>query len=316
MTWLGWEDLGGTLTDDVGVSSWAGNRLDCFSRGTDSHMWHKWWTGSAGAAGRPSAASSPARPPQSRGGRTGSTASSAAPTTRCGTSGGTAEVERLGEPRRRDHVGARRSARGAPNRLDCFARGTDSHMWHKWWNGSKWSGWEDLGGVIDGAARRRVVGRRTASTASPAARTTTCGTSGTGLGGWSGWEDLGGVLTSGPAAASWAPTASTRSCAAPTTTCGTSGGTAPPGTAGRISAGCIDGTPAAVSWGPNRIDCFARGMDSSMWHRWWALAPTVRLHFKILTAPTSFSIDADGRRRCGRSTTSTASRCSSSRPRT
>jgi len=25
------------------------------------------------------------------------------------------------------------------NRIDCFARGTDKAMWHKWWNGSKWS---------------------------------------------------------------------------------------------------------------------------------------------------------------------------------
>src|SRR6266571_6014960 len=47
MTWLGWEDLGGVLTDDTAVSSWAANRLDCFARGTDSHLWHKWWNGSA-----------------------------------------------------------------------------------------------------------------------------------------------------------------------------------------------------------------------------------------------------------------------------
>ena len=28
-----------------------------------------------------------------------------------------------------------------------------------------------------------------------------------------------------------------------------------------------------------------------MWHRWWALVPTVRLHFKILTNPTSFNVN-------------------------
>ena len=27
-------------------------------------------------------------------------------------------------------------------------RGTDNHMWHKWWNGAVWSGWEDLGGIL------------------------------------------------------------------------------------------------------------------------------------------------------------------------
>jgi hypothetical protein len=43
MTWLGWEDLGGILTSAPAVASWAANRLDCFVRGTDNHMWHKWW---------------------------------------------------------------------------------------------------------------------------------------------------------------------------------------------------------------------------------------------------------------------------------
>jgi hypothetical protein len=32
--------------------------------------------------------------------------------------------------------------------LDCFVRGTSNNMYHKWWDGSRWSGWENLGGVI------------------------------------------------------------------------------------------------------------------------------------------------------------------------
>src|SRR5262249_58443494 len=35
-----------------------------------------------------------------------------------------------------------------PNRIDCFARGTDEAMYHRWWNGSAWGGWESLGGII------------------------------------------------------------------------------------------------------------------------------------------------------------------------
>ena len=35
-----------------------------------------------------------------------------------------------------------------PNRLDCFARGTDNAMWHRWWDGGSWGGWESLGGII------------------------------------------------------------------------------------------------------------------------------------------------------------------------
>jgi hypothetical protein len=29
-----------------------------------------------------------------------------------------------------------------------FVRGTDNQLWHKWWDGSGWRGWEALGGVL------------------------------------------------------------------------------------------------------------------------------------------------------------------------
>src|SRR5450631_36195 len=32
-------------------------------------------------------------------------------------------------------------------RLDCFARGTDSALWHRWYDGS-WYDWESLGGYF------------------------------------------------------------------------------------------------------------------------------------------------------------------------
>ena len=34
------------------------------------------------------------------------------------------------------------------NRIDCFARGTDQAMWHRWWDGWQWGGWESLGGIL------------------------------------------------------------------------------------------------------------------------------------------------------------------------
>ena len=41
-----------------------------------------------------------------------------------------------------------------PNRLDVFVIGTDSALYHKWWNGSAWgpslTGYENMGGVIVG----------------------------------------------------------------------------------------------------------------------------------------------------------------------
>jgi len=35
------------------------------------------------------------------------------------------------------------------NRLDIFVVGTDSALWHKWWDGSSWGGWESLGGILE-----------------------------------------------------------------------------------------------------------------------------------------------------------------------
>src|SRR5215472_14148521 len=36
-------------------------------------------------------------------------------------------------------------------RLDLFARGQDNALWHRWWNGTAWSGWENLQGVLTAA---------------------------------------------------------------------------------------------------------------------------------------------------------------------
>ena len=178
----------------------------------------------------------------------------------------------------------------ASNRLDCFVRGTDNHMWHKWWAGAGWSGWEDLGGIATSAPAAVSWGPNRID----------CFVRGTDMAmwhkwwngsTWSGWENLGGVLTSAPAVASWG--SNRLDCFVRGTDShmwhkwwnGSSW------SGWEDLGGIIDGAPAAVSWGPNRIDCFAIGMNSAMWHRWWALVPTVRLHFKILTTPTSFPLN-------------------------
>ncbi len=33
--------------------------------------------------------------------------------------------------------------------------------------------------------------------------------------------------------------------------------------------GVLTSDPAVSSWGPNRLDCFVRGTDNAMWHKWW-----------------------------------------------
>lgn len=39
-----------------------------------------------------------------------------------------------------------------PDRYDLFASGTDHMLWHKWWDGNCWNGWESLGGPIGNLA--------------------------------------------------------------------------------------------------------------------------------------------------------------------
>jgi hypothetical protein len=90
----------------------------------------------------------------------------------------------------------------ASGRLDTFARGTDSALWHKWYQNG-WSGWESLGGVLTSApgavswgnGRIDVFARGTDSALWHKWYQN----------GWSGWESLGGVLTSAPGAVSWGP---------------------------------------------------------------------------------------------------------------
>jgi hypothetical protein len=140
-------------------------------------------------------------------------------------------------------------------------------MWHKWWDGSAWNGWEDLGGVILSSP----------SVASWAVNRLDCFARG--MNGhmwhkwwdgaaWSGWEDLGGVIDGTPAAVSWGPNR---------IDCFVRGmnnhmwhkwwnGAAWSGwedLGGTLTAG-----PAAASWAANRLDCFAKGGDNALWYRW------------------------------------------------
>ncbi|NKX53133.1 hypothetical protein, partial [Arthrobacter mobilis] len=49
--------------------------------------------------------------------------------------------------------------------------------------------------------------------------------------------------------------------------------------------------PALGTMGQEHEHVFVRGTDGSAWSKAWSLVPTVTLHLKILTAPTSFTVD-------------------------
>ena len=266
--WHDWEPLGGTITSGVGAASWDANRLDCFVKGTDNHMWHKWWDGFAWSGW------------EDLGGVIDDTpaAVSWGPNRIDCFARGTdnhmwhkwwdgaawSGWEDLGG----EITAGPAVASWAANRLDCFAKGTDNHLWHKWWDGAAWSGWEDLGGTIVDAPGAVSWGSNRID----------CFARGTDNhmwhkwwdgAAWSGWEDQGGTILSGPSAASW--DANRLDCFAK----GIDNhmwhkwwdGAAWSGW--EDLGGVIDNAPGAVSWGPNRIDCFARGMDNQMFHEWY-----------------------------------------------
>jgi hypothetical protein len=200
MTWLGWENLGGTLTSGPAVSSWASGRLDTFVRGTNSALWHKWYAG--GWSGWESLGgvltSEPAAVSWGNGRIDVFVRGTNSALWHKWFQGGWSGWENLG--------GTLTSSPAAVSwsngRIDVFAAGTDSALWHKWYQGG-WSGWESLGGVLTSApaASSWAAGRLDVFVA---------GTDSAMYhkwyqGGWSGWESLGGVLTTAPAAVSWGP---------------------------------------------------------------------------------------------------------------
>ncbi len=154
----------------------------------------------------------------------------------------------------------------ASNRIDAVARGTDSAVWHRWWDG-QWKGWESLGATTQ-------YGPAICSWASGRLDIFCIGTDKKlwhrwYQGGWSNWEQLGGQLTSAPTAVSWGPNRidvfarGTDSALWHLWWDGT-------GWRGWESLGGVLSTaPAVSSWSANRLDVFAGGTDHHLWHRWW-----------------------------------------------
>ena len=65
-----------------------------------------------------------------------------------------------------------------PNRLDLFVIGTDSALYHKWWNGSAWgpslTGYEDMAGVISSFLHGRCASRNNLPSMDSVAAGTVC----------------------------------------------------------------------------------------------------------------------------------------------
>jgi uncharacterized protein YkwD len=163
------------------------------------------------------------------------------------------------------------AASWSSSRIDVFVQGTNNDLHQKYWNGSGWYGFYNLGGreimapnsspaaVSWGPNRIDVFARSKSNTL---IHKWWDGTR------WSGWEDLGGTITSAPAASSWA---SGRLDVFARGSDGTLhhkwysnkwGGWESLG-------GGILGAPTAVSWGTNRIDIFVRGTNDGIHQKAW-----------------------------------------------
>jgi hypothetical protein len=155
-----------------------------------------------------------------------------------------------------------------PSRFDTFAIGTDSALYHRWYDGTSWGGWESLGGICQSSPS--VVswepGRRdifVVGTDSGLYHRWWDGAH------WGGFEGLGGVLTSQPTAVSWAPDRIDVFALGEDNACWHRWWDGHAWGGWESLGGILMGKVAAACWGPNRIDLFGVGTDHALYHRWW-----------------------------------------------
>jgi len=159
-----------------------------------------------------------------------------------------------------------------PSRLDSFYVGTDSQMWHNWWDGNLSGGGEPLGGLFASPPAAVSWGDHRIDVFALGLDDKLyhkwCDASG-----WypsaKGWELLDdALLNTQPAAVSWGPNQLDVFALDENR---------------RMLHKAFDGTwhpaeslggffsspPAAVCWGPGRLDVFAVGTDDQMYHNWY-----------------------------------------------
>jgi serine/threonine protein kinase len=155
-----------------------------------------------------------------------------------------------------------------PNHLECFYRGQDNRLRHRWWYGSEWSREGLLGDVLTSAPAAISWGGDRIDCFYR------------GQGGhlyhrwwdgsrWNDEENLGGLLISAPAVASRWPNHLECFYRGKDNALWHRWWYGSEWSGEGWLGGILTSAPAAVSWGGDRIDCFYRGGDNSLWHRWW-----------------------------------------------
>jgi serine protease AprX len=184
-----------------------------------------------------------------------------------------------------DQVGSRPQTSGpvvtwGANRLDAFVVGTDSALYHKYWNGSAWgpslTTYEFMGGTL--ASDPEVVAwgptRLDAFVLGTDSALYHKYWNGSAWGpSLTGYEFMGGTLVGQPKVVAWGPNrldafaVGTDSALYHKYWNGAAWG--PSLTTYEFMGGTITSDPEAVAWGPNRLDVFVRGTDGALYHKWW-----------------------------------------------
>lgn len=154
-----------------------------------------------------------------------------------------------------------------PNRIDVVVRGSDSAVWHRWWDGAHWNGWESLGGGCQS-------GPSICSWASGRLDMFVVGNDHQLYhkwyqGGWSGWEPLGGTLSSDPACVSWGPNRIDVFARGMNSAMWHLWWDGSHWNGWENLGGVCDSAPAVASWANNRLDTFVKGIDNHLYHKWW-----------------------------------------------
>ncbi len=265
--WRGWENLGGKISSRPNAVSWSKNRIDVVARGLDCGVWHRWWDGSSW------------RGWESLGGKIQGAPSIASQEE------GRLNLFATGLDYQLYHKWYHRGWSGwkglggmlssepcsvswGKGRVDVFARGMNSAVWHKHWDG-QWHGWKSIGGVVTSApavcswapGRLDVFARGTDNRLWHKAFN----------GSWSGWKRVSNDLMMGsPVAVSSEPDRidvfflGVKYHMMRIAWDGNSW------TKMEDLGGVLSSDIGVSSWEAGRLDCFAEGMNSSMFHKWFS----------------------------------------------
>jgi hypothetical protein len=284
-TWTNWESLGGTCLSAPAVTSWGTNRLDIFSIGIDSQLYHKWWNGTQWNDWKRLPAGKFTYKP-----------------TAISRGENRLDVFAIGFDKRLYHSswngtqwsnwkaiegsvcihGVAATSWGS-SRIDLFTVGTNSVVYHNWGDGEQWSGWKPL--MIEGQIEWEKSSTSICAPAAVSSKPNRIDIFTLGIDNqvyhawgdgnqWMGWKKMGGPAIHGVAVASQGAdrldlfTISTdvegtdnhlylRSMQGDTWSDWKNlGGT------------CIS-APAAVARGTDRLDTFVIGTRSEVWQKSW-----------------------------------------------